>query len=91
MQRWARSYGHAYQGMTGDRSDMIQDSEGEWVKFAEAEAAIAAAREDALAAAMQRVEALSHALECVTRDENRNRPCNCLRSDALDAIKGDQP
>ena len=51
MQRWARSYGHAYQGMTGDRSDMIQDSEGEWVKFAEAEAAIAAAREDALAAA----------------------------------------
>lgn len=41
MQRWARSYGHAYQGMTGDRSDMIQDSEGEWVKLAEAEAAIA--------------------------------------------------
>jgi hypothetical protein len=41
MQRWARSYGYAYQGMTGDRSDMIWDSEGEWVKFADAEAAIA--------------------------------------------------
>jgi hypothetical protein len=41
MQRWARSYGHAYQGMTGYRSDMIQDSEGEWVKFTDAEAAIA--------------------------------------------------
>ena len=45
---------------------------------------------DAIAAAVQRVEALPHSLECVTRDANYNRPCNCLRGDALDAIKGDQ-
>jgi hypothetical protein len=44
----------------------------------------------AIAAAVQRVEALPHALECVTRDPNYSRPCNCLRGDALDAIKGDQ-
>jgi hypothetical protein len=42
-------------------------------------------------AAVQRVEALPHALECVTRDANYNRPCNCLHGDALDAVKGDQP
>jgi hypothetical protein len=46
---------------------------------------------DALALAVQRVEALPHALECVTRDPNYSRPCNCLHGDALDAIKGDQP
>ena len=40
--------------------------------------------------AVQRVETLPHSLECVTRDANYNRPCNCLRGDALDAIKGDQ-
>jgi hypothetical protein len=45
---------------------------------------------DALNGAVQRVEALPHSLECVTRDPNYKRPCNCLRSDALDAIKGDQ-
>jgi hypothetical protein len=45
----------------------------------------------ALDEAAQRVEALPHALECVTRDPNYKRPCNCLRGDALDAIKGDQP
>ena len=39
---------------------------------------------------VQRVEALPHALECVTRDPNYSRPCNCLHGDALDAIKGDQ-
>ena len=43
-----------------------------------------------IAAAVQRVETLPHSLECVTRDANYNRPCNCLRGDALDAIKGDQ-
>lgn len=43
-----------------------------------------------IAAAVQRIEALPHSLECVTRDANYNRPCNCLRGDALDAIKGDQ-
>jgi hypothetical protein len=36
------------------------------------------------------VEALPHSLECVTRDPNYNRPCNCLHGDALDAIKGEQ-
>ena len=41
--------------------------------------------------AVQRVIELPHSLECVTRDANYNRPCNCLRGDALDAIKGDQP
>jgi len=46
---------------------------------------------DALDDAAQRVEAMPHALECVTRDKNYSRPCNCLRADALDAIKGDQP
>jgi hypothetical protein len=46
---------------------------------------------DALAGAVQRVEALPHALECVTRDTHYNRACNCLRGDALDAISGDQP
>jgi hypothetical protein len=46
---------------------------------------------DAIDAAVQRVQALPHALECVTRDVNYSRPCNCLRGDALDAIKGDQP
>lgn len=46
---------------------------------------------DALAAAVQRVGALPHALECVTRDPNYKRPCNCLHGDALDAIKGDPP
>jgi hypothetical protein len=45
----------------------------------------------AITAAVQRVEALPHSLECVTRDVNYNRPCNCLHGDALDAIKGDQP
>ena len=45
---------------------------------------------DAIAAAVQRVQALPHALECVTRDTHYNRPCNCLHGDALDAIKGDQ-
>ena len=40
--------------------------------------------------AVQRIEALPHSLECVTRDANYTRPCNCLRGDALDAIKGDQ-
>ena len=45
---------------------------------------------DALAEAVQRVEALPHALECVTRDPNYNRPCNCLRGDVLDAINGEQ-
>ncbi len=45
---------------------------------------------DAIAAAVQRVQELPHALECVTRDANYNRPCNCLRGDALDAIRGDQ-
>ncbi len=44
----------------------------------------------ALDEAVQRVEALPHSLECVTRDANYSRPCNCLRGDALDAIKGDQ-
>lgn len=44
MQRWARSYGHAYQGMTGDSSGMIKDSEGKWVRFSDAEDAIEAAR-----------------------------------------------
>jgi hypothetical protein len=44
---------------------------------------------DALNAAVQRVEAMPHSLECVTRDANYNRPCNCLRGDALAAIKGD--
>jgi hypothetical protein len=44
----------------------------------------------ALDAAVQRVEALPHSLECVTRDANYSRPCNCLRGDALDAIKGEQ-
>jgi hypothetical protein len=39
-----------------------------------------------IAAAVQRVQALPHALECVTRDVNYSRPCNCLRGDALDAI-----
>jgi hypothetical protein len=39
-------------------------------------------------AAVQRVQALPHALECVTRDVNYSRPCNCLHGDALDAIKG---
>lgn len=43
-----------------------------------------------IAAAVQRVEALPHSLECVTRDATYNRPCNCLRGDALDAINGDQ-
>ena len=43
-----------------------------------------------IAAAVQRVEVLPHSLECVTRDVNYSRPCNCLRGDALDAIKGDQ-
>ena len=43
-----------------------------------------------IAAVVQRIEALPHSLECVTRDANYNRPCNCLRGDALDAIKGDQ-
>jgi hypothetical protein len=52
---------------------------------------IAKVREDAIAAAVQRIEALPHALECVTRDVNYSRPCNCLHGDALDAIKGDQP
>jgi hypothetical protein len=42
---------------------------------------------DAIDAAVQRVEALPHSLECVTRDPNYSRPCNCLRGDALDAIK----
>ena len=51
---------------------------------------IAKVSEDALAAAVQRVEALPHALECVTRDANYRRSCNCLRGDALDAINGDQ-
>jgi len=46
---------------------------------------------DALATAVQRVEAMPHAWECVTRAANYSRPCNCLRADALDAIKGDQP
>ncbi len=45
--------------------------------------------ERVIAAAVQRVQALPHALECVTRDVNYSRPCNCLRGDALDAIKGD--
>ncbi len=44
---------------------------------------------DAIAAVVQRVEALPHSLECVTRDTHYSRPCNCLRGDALDAIKGD--
>jgi hypothetical protein len=48
-------------------------------------------RRDALAEAVQRVEAMPHSLECVTRDPNYSRPCNCLRGDVLDAIKGDQP
>ena len=51
---------------------------------------VAEIKAEALAAAVQRIEALPHSLECVTRDANYNRPCNCLRSDALDAIKGDQ-
>jgi len=42
------------------------------------------------AAAVQRVQALPHSLECVTRDAIYSRPCNCLHGDALDAIKGDQ-
>jgi hypothetical protein len=45
---------------------------------------------DAINTAVQRVEALPHSLECVTRDANYNRPCNCLRGDALDAINGEQ-
>ena len=53
--------------------------------------AYALGQSDAIDAAVQRVEALPHSLECVTRDANYNRPCNCLRGDALDAIKGDQP
>lgn len=51
---------------------------------------VAEIKEEVLAAAVQRIEALPHSLECVTRDANYNRPCNCLRGDALDAIKGDQ-
>jgi hypothetical protein len=43
-----------------------------------------------IAAAVQRVEVLQHSLECVTRDANYSRPCNCLHGDALDALKGDQ-
>jgi len=42
-----------------------------------------------ISGAVQRVEALPHSLECVTRDANYRRPCNCLRGDALDAIKGE--
>ncbi len=48
-------------------------------------------QQDFLKAAVQRVEALPHSLECVTRDAHYRRPCNCLHGDALDAIKGDQP
>ena len=51
---------------------------------------VAEIKAEALADAVQRVEALPHSLECVTRDANYSRPCNCLRGDALDAIKGDQ-
>jgi len=47
---------------------------------------IRACEERVIAAAVQRVEALPHSLECVTRDPNYSRPCNCLRGDALDAI-----
>ena len=52
--------------------------------------ALRACEQRVLEAAVQRVEALPHSLECVTRDANYTRPCNCLRGDALDAIKGDQ-
>jgi hypothetical protein len=45
---------------------------------------------DSIAAAVQRVEALPHSLECVTRDANYSRPCNYLQGDALDAIKREQ-
>jgi hypothetical protein len=51
---------------------------------------IAKVREDATATSVQRVEALPHSLECVTRDTHYNRACNFLRGDALDAIKGEQ-
>jgi hypothetical protein len=60
------------------------------VYMAAGEAGVALAASDALAGAVQRVEALPHSLECVTRDPNYSRPCNCLHGDALDAIKGDQ-
>jgi len=45
MQRWSKSYGHAYQGMTGDRSDMIQNPEGEWVRLSDVESTIEALEE----------------------------------------------
>jgi hypothetical protein len=61
------------------------------VYMAAGEAGVALAASDALADALQRVEALPHSLECVTRDAIYSRPCNCLLVDALDAIKGDQP
>jgi hypothetical protein len=48
--------------------------------------ALRACEQRVTAAAVQRVQALPHALECVTRDVNYSRPCNCLRGDALDAI-----
>jgi hypothetical protein len=50
-----------------------------------------ACEERVITATVQQIDAMPHSLECVTRDANRNRPCNCLHGDALDAIKGERP
>jgi hypothetical protein len=71
IQRWAMNHvqGEVY---------IDRNLEGSWVTFADAEAAIAAAREETLAAAVQRVTALPqyalrdtcvHAIEDIRKEE----------------------